>query len=187
MEIVKPTPICPEDEAYIQYIDAHRKNLLTAFYRFAPQICLCLSLLGPSYKELRKRIGDHDASKYTVEEFEPYRQFFFPVEGQEKNKDRFLRGWRHHYTNNKHHWEYWLQNGSPAEMDKFSIAEMILDWIAMSIQFKNNPNVWYRQNKKRIVLHKRTQESVEKIMETLAKSKEYPFSIRPYRRTRQKK
>lgn len=187
MEINKPEPTCPEDEAYIQYIDAHRKNLLTAFYRFGQQICLCLSLIGPSYKQLRTHINNHDLSKYEAEEFNAYRQFFFPAKGTEKDKTLFLRGWKHHYANNKHHWEYWLHNGIPEPMDKLSIAEMILDWIAMSIHFKTNPNDWYRQNRNKIVLDKRTRESVEKILKFLTKSNGYPFSIRRYRRERVKK
>lgn len=186
MEINKPEPACPEDEAYIQYIDDHRKNVLVAFYRFAPWICLSLSMLNPFYKQLRSCVANHDLSKYEKEEFGYYRQFFFPEKEQIKDKLKFLRGWQHHYRNNKHHWEYWVDNNTAKEMDKTSVAEMILDWIAMSLHFKTNPMVWYKQNKNRMVLGKQTRKSVETIMENLSKTNLYPFSIR-YRNPRQDK
>lgn len=180
MDIQKPTPACPEDEAYLAYIDAHRKNVFTAFCRFGQQICLCLSLVGPAYKQLRACVSRHDLSKYENREFGQYRQFFFPADGEEKDKALFDRGWQHHYQNNRHHWEFWLENGKPKPMDKLAIAEMILDWVAMSIHFKTNPLIWYNQNKHKIVFEKRTRETVETVLQVLARTKQYPFSIRRY-------
>ena len=164
---IKPTPTCPEEEAYLAYIDEHRKNVYTAFMRFG------------------------DNSKYSGEEFEGYRQWFYPKEGEEKNKDVFDKAWKHHYEHNSHHWEYHLTNGKPKPMSKLNIAEMILDWIAMSIKFKNSPLEWYKENKDRINLEKRSRDQVESILVTLAATKLYPFYVKRNhkygRRPKQKK
>jgi len=187
MEINKPTPACKEDKDYIKYIDDHRKNVFIAFNRFGQQICLCLSLIGIPYKQLRNLVAVHDISKYEPAEFSSYRQFFYPEQGQEKDDDIFKKAWRHHYQHNRHHWQYWIENGIPKPMDKLAVAEMVLDWIAMSIQNKTNPVNWYKQNKNQIQIDKQTRESVEKILDSLAATREYPFSIHRYRPGQRKK
>lgn len=175
---IKPTPTCPEEEAYLAYIDEHRKNVYTAFMRFGSTLCLALSLVHGEYDVLRRFVSSHDNSKYSEEEFEGYRQWFYPKEGEEKDKDTFNKAWKHHYEHNPHHWEHHLANGKPKPMSKLNIAEMILDWIAMSIKFKNSPLEWYKKNKDRINLEKRTRDQVESILVTLAATKLYPFYVK---------
>ena len=188
--IDKPTPTCPEDKAYIKYIDEHRNYIYGAFRRHGQQICLCLSLIGgPFYHALRNRIFKHDISKYSAEEFDAYRNTFFPKENEEKDSDRFQKAWKHHYTVNDHHWEHWVNNGKVSEMDKVAIAEMILDWEAMSVRFKNSPIDWYQSRKDSIILGKRTRELVETVLTTMRMAQEYPYTIRKNnkRAPRQKK
>ena len=55
-------------------------------------------------------------------------------------------------NSNKHHPEYWVMRDEdgikPIDMPDIYIAEMILDWTAMGMNFKNsNPYIWF--NKKR--------------------------------------
>lgn len=178
MKIIKPTPTCPEDEAYIAYIDEHRKNVYTAFMRFGKMICLSLSLVQGEYDILRRRIYYHDASKYTDKEFAGYRQWFYPKEGEEKNKELFTEAWHHHYSTNSHHWEFYVENKEPRAMKKMDVAEMVLDWTAMSMKFKNNPIAWYNQNKSNIYIHRITRDQVEKTLSLLSISHLYPFQIR---------
>lgn len=188
MEINKPIPTCPEESAYLKYIDEHRNNVYGAFRKHGQRICLCLSLIGLSYHKLRGRISKHDLSKYGSEEFEPYRNTFFPKENEEKNAEAFSKAWKHHYSINDHHWQYWIENGKPKEMDRLAIAEMLLDWEAMSMHFKNSPIEWYRANKNDIILGKHTRELVEKTLTSLQLTQEYPYTIRRNnRRHRQKK
>ena len=63
-------------------------------------------------------------------------------------------------------------------MKKMDIAEMILDWTAMSMKFKNNPITWYNQNKSNICIHRITRDQVEKTLSLLSISHLYPFQIR---------
>jgi hypothetical protein len=63
-------------------------------------------------------------------------------------------------------------------MSKLNIAEMLLDWIAMSMKFKNNPADWYKENKDRIVLHKETRSQVELTLAILASQSVYPFKLK---------
>ena len=182
MKIVKPTPTCPEDEAYIAYIDEHRKNVYTAFIRFGHMICLAMSLVHGEYDMLRRYVYSHDASKYTEEEFFGYRQWFFPEKDKEANRDLFNKAWVHHYTVNPHHWEFHVKNGIPKEMSKLNTAEMLLDWIAMSIKFKNSPVTWYNEHKNNINIHKNTRNTVEAVLAILSAQKLYPFVIRKKKR-----
>jgi len=177
MEINKPAPTCPEDEAYLKYIDEHRNYIYGAFRRHGQRICLSLSLIGLSYHKLRNRIAYHDVSKYGPEEFQAYRKNFYPKKEEEGPSD-FGKAWKHHYTVNDHHWEHWVENGKPKEMDRIAIAEMLLDWEAMSLKFKNNPAEWYRTHKNTILLGKRTRELVEKTLASLQMTREFPYSVR---------
>ncbi len=178
MKIVKPEPACQEDKAYIAYIDEHRKNVNTAFISFGKIICLALSMVHGEYDVLRRYVKNHDASKYSEEEFSGYRQWFYPEKDKEKDSILFKKAWEHHYKNNPHHWEYFLENGTAKEMSKLNIAEMLLDWIAMSMKFKNNPADWYKENKDRIVLHKETRSQVELTLAILASQSVYPFKLK---------
>ena len=188
MKPIKPTPTCPEEEAYLKYIDEHRNYVYTAFLRFGKTICLALSLVQGEYDILRRYVSGHDNSKYGPDEFDGYRQFFYPKEGEEKNKDWFNKAWNHHYMINPHHWEYHLEKPDEArEMPKLNIAEMVLDWIAMSMKFKNSPVTWYNQNKDKIVLHKKTRNQVEQVLSALSTETQYPFRIRKNTRRRPKK
>jgi hypothetical protein len=187
MKIVKPTPSCPEEEAYLAYIDEHRKNVYQAFVKFGKSICLCLSMVNGEYNTLKRYVSSHDSSKYSEDEFQGYRQWFYPKENENKNKDLFLKAWTHHYKTNRHHWEYWLENNEPKEMSPICIAEMLLDWIAMSIKFKNSPLAWYNENKDRIIIHKHTRQQVERILSSLSKYPVYPFLIHKRRHNKHNK
>lgn len=178
MKIEKPTPTCPEDEAYIAYIDKHRNNVYTAFLRFGKALCLSLSLVNGEYDTLRFQIFKHDISKFGAEEFYGYRQNFFPKKEEEPDHKKFQKAWKHHYMNNPHHWNYYVEDGTAKAMNKLDIAEMLLDWIAMSMEFKNSPITWYNQNKQNINLEKNTRNLVEASLAILSTSRLYPFYIK---------
>ena len=72
-------------------------------------------------------IREHDDSKFSEEEFEPYAQHFY---GSKDNDFEFEQAWEHHWMNNEHHPEYW--NGN--DMPYIYILEMICDWGSFGIQ-----------------------------------------------------
>jgi hypothetical protein len=71
-------------------------------------------------------IAEHDESKFSEEEFEPYAQKWF---GDGKKTLEYDKAWEHHYMNNEHHPEYW----DGEDMPYIYILEMICDWGSFSI------------------------------------------------------
>ena len=75
-------------------------------------------------------IDEHDDSKFSEEEFEPYAQHFF---GNAKDSFEFNKAWKHHWTHNEHHPEFWLGE----DMPYIYILEMICDWGSFGIKKGN--------------------------------------------------
>ena len=75
-------------------------------------------------------IRDHDDSKFSEEEFEPYAQKWFNNSGKTLE---YEEAWKHHWMNNEHHPEYWLGE----DMPYIYILEMICDWGSFSMKSGN--------------------------------------------------
>ncbi len=71
-------------------------------------------------------IQEHDESKFSEEEFEPYAQKWY---GDGEKTLEYEEAWKHHWMNNEHHPEYWLGE----DMPYIYILEMICDWGSFSI------------------------------------------------------
>lgn len=154
------------EEKYNNYIDRHRKAVLHSFESLISipedeQVDFLLD--EDNIAILRAIIEKHDESKYSEEEFEPYRKHFDPVDDEESlNTEEYETAWIHHYTCNPHHWEYWcyldsdtgefvLKDDIDEDDYKFYEIERLCDWCAMSRQFGNRVSEWYEQNKHKIV------------------------------------
>jgi hypothetical protein len=72
-------------------------------------------------------INEHDESKFSEEEFEPYAQYFYK---DKKDNFQFEEAWKHHWMNNEHHPEYWLGE----DMPYIYILEMLCDWGSFSVE-----------------------------------------------------
>lgn len=72
-------------------------------------------------------IKEHDASKWSEEEFEPYAQRWF---GDKKKTLEYEEAWKHHWMHNEHHPEFWLGE----DMPYIYILEMICDWGSFSVE-----------------------------------------------------
>ena len=86
-------------------------------------------------------IKEHDDSKFSEEEFEPYAQKWF---GNKEKTLEYEEAWAHHWTNNEHHPEHWLGE----DMPKIYILEMLSDWGSFSIDkgdLKELINYYYSQ------------------------------------------
>ena len=75
-------------------------------------------------------IKEHDASKFSEEEFEPYAQKWFNNSGK---TPEYEEAWKHHWMNNEHHPEFWLGE----DMPYIYILEMLCDWGSFSIKSGN--------------------------------------------------
>lgn len=132
---------------YREYIEEHRQNVSNAYKKVSK--CPYLNLNPYQFIQLERNINMHDRSKYSEEEFEPYRMKFFPINDEEKKQAELLfdNAWIHHYRYNWHHWNYWREIGK--EMPKEYIAEMACDHIAMSMKFGGDAIHWYSGEKEK--------------------------------------
>ena len=86
-------------------------------------------------------ITEHDDSKFSEPEFEAYAQHFY---GDKNNDLEFDEAWKHHWTHNEHHPEFWLGE----DMPYIYILEMLCDWGSFSIasgDMKELSNYYYDQ------------------------------------------
>lgn len=126
------------------------------------------------YDNLITRIENHDASKYSKEEYNAYRKYFFPTKKERKEESReieFQKAWKHHWENNDHHWQYREVNPTTelTEDRVAAIIENICDWLAMGYTFKDRPYQYYNSHKKQIFLSDIERDFLEKIIYALDK------------------
>ncbi len=98
---------------------------------------------------INENIKHHDESKLSKEEFCQYRQYFYPVSNEDKDKKKFLSAWNNHLKLNPHHWQNWTVNhpGSIAYL-----IENICDWMAMGYEFGDTAKEYYENNRDTIKL-----------------------------------
>jgi hypothetical protein len=166
--------VSQEEENYYKYILEHTENVLRAYTDYGDQI---LKIMGnESLKEdLFNTVNAHDKSKFSGEEFDGYRKFFYPIKNENKDlaKDAMNVAWLHHMNTNKHHPEYWVLRDKDGNhsipMERLYIAEMILDWIAMGYKFKSNALKWFNKNEQyyKTIMTVSTFYTVKKVLTTL--------------------
>lgn len=174
---------------YLDYINEHIRNVNKAYgYLFLP--LLDIEIISDVLDErefknailnVQKYIVDHDATKFSDEEFEAYRANFYPTDYEKTLDDNyqmmvkqeFEEAWRHHYENNRHHTLYWLnkETNTINDMDLEGIIEMICDWEAMSIKFNSKTVDWYnnKADKEKSQMSIKTKQIVEEILFNILK------------------
>ena len=115
----------------------------------------------------------HDLSKYSFIEFFSGVKYFqgnrSPID-KEKEIKGYSLGWLHHKGRNKHHWEYWLDNG-PTGIKALKIPinyvlEMFCDRvIASKIYQKENYQddsalIYYKNGRDSILIHPNTDQLI---------------------------
>lgn len=135
-----------KENEYIAYIKEHVDNVHTAFLKYGINMCKRLFITPGT---LYVRVIKHDDSKYSEFEFDAYRQYFYPCSDEDPNEEIFNNGWKHHYTINDHHPEYWVDEvtGDINDMPVECIAEMLLDWESMSMKFGGNTYDYYMKER----------------------------------------
>ena len=154
---IYPT-ITQAESAYRAYVDEHIKNVKVAFNMFKDIIYNEIILKRSKspdkdilMQDVELKCDIHDNSKYGIEEFDQYRQHFYPSKEDDEGYDSELdyrTAWVHHYKNNPHHPEFWCCTFSNGEkkyirMTDTYIFEMICDWISVSITKKNSVYDWW--------------------------------------------
>ena len=115
-------------QEYLEYINDHKERVSqfsSWFQKECPDLFENIDI--DVFNDL---IAEHDESKYSEEEFEPYAQRWH---GDKKKTPEYERAWEHHWQNNEHHPEYWLGE----DMPYIYILEMICDWGSFSIASGN--------------------------------------------------
>jgi len=170
MDIVKyenPSgKMTPEELMYEKYIKDHIMKVSKSFDDRAYGLQKVLGLGQEDMSNLILRVQTHDVSKFDVAEFPAYRNYFYPAPGEVKDVVAFSKAWEHHYTTNDHHPEYW-DRGVLELMSPVALAEMILDWEAMSRNFGGNPRQYYMQTNKTIRLHPQTEIALKRALNVL--------------------
>ena len=126
----------------------------------------------------------HDLSKLSPCEFGPYSRQFFNSDGSRrsvrdktgaydpnKQNQDFKAAWLFHQRN-KHHWQAWISIGNrgnlvPLPMPRKYCVEMVADWCGagMAISGEPNPCGWYKKNRDDLLLHPRSRDEIETILE----------------------
>lgn len=143
---------------YRKYVDAHISNVIEAYGKYRDIINNYISERNSEdlshYQMNMIDIKNHDKSKYSDDELYPYAAKFYTSKEDDISviRQNFDLAWKHHYTNNKHHPEYWVCRSKLTgeniitRMDNASFAEMLYDWIAMSMNFKQRLYDWWFNN-----------------------------------------
>ena len=126
-------------EEYKNYIEEHKARVK----QYAEWLKENLSELFDNIdlELFNDMITEHDDSKYEEPEFEAYAQKFY---GDKKDSLEFEEAWKHHWTHNEHHPEFWLGE----DMPYIYILEMLCDWGSFSIasgDMKELSNYYYDQ------------------------------------------
>jgi len=132
---------------YLKYILEHKKNIFKTCWK----------------RKLYLHALTHDLSKFSPKEFIPYARYFFI--SKEEFKQEFDKAWEHHYKNNPHHWNYWLdENGIPQRIDGKYLNQMIADWEAMGLKFGDTAQAYYLNNYRKIKLDRDTRMELEMML-----------------------
>ncbi len=131
---------------------------------------------------------NHDESKYSVEEYDAYDQYFYGGNRSYKVVQDFNYAWLHHIHINPHHWQHWVlinndpgedENGTPHEYP-FSnfvalmiplpyIFEMIADWWSFSWKTGNLFEIfnWYAEHRNYQYIHPESRKIIEAILKKI--------------------
>lgn len=153
---------------YRKYISDHIDNVNQAWNNMKNKD-ECIAILrseGIYNLSVQSFIDNHDLSKFSDEEFEPYRRSYFSIDEKEKEdaKVDLEIAWRHHYDNNQHHWDYWHLRNMVNDMPLVLVVEMACDHIAMSMKFGGTALQWFKDNEKDIHLGDRQKEFYLKLL-----------------------
>lgn len=162
----------PRKGEYEDYITTHISNVQRAWRE-------CLRDKAPEdiRHSVDNLIDNHDASKFSDEEWNAYLNYFYPVEGADNDKEAidkaFDYAWNHHQKVNPHHWQYWVlvkDEGSLVALDMplKHILCMLADWHSFYyVNPERSTQQWYLENGPKMTLSPQTRQVVEEYLEYL--------------------
>lgn len=161
---------------YDEYLTQHKSNVKKGYDWIRENLPY---LIGDSIEfggtvDYEHQIGfAHDASKSETDEYGAYDAYFYGGNRSYAVVQAFNKAWLFHIHRNPHHWQHWvLMHDEPDEpeeciaMPHNYIIEMICDWWAFSWQKGDLTEIfkWWDDHKDYILLHKKSRDSVERIL-----------------------
>ena len=145
-------------DKYSEYLETHIANVQKAYEWLKEN-----TSVSKDYD-----FSNHDASKYSKEEFEGYAEYFYG-----SGRNNIYYEWLHHIHHNPHHWEYWVLPDDEERgyslylpMPEEYIVEMICDWMSFGIA-KNDPYElfdYWKVQQSRISIHPLSLKRVAEIL-----------------------
>jgi len=136
---------------YLDYIEEHYNNVQIA-WRLLQDNCKDMNFIYDDFiwDYISQMVKDHDLSKLSHDEFISYREKFKPVKDEKITGD-FIHACKHHQNTNNHHWQNWtMYDGGSPQSQPADCVLMVIDWIAMSLEFEDTARSYYNINKKNI-------------------------------------
>ena len=165
------TKFIENQNKYKDYLTKHISNVNKSF---AYLLDNGIVKLDPNLTIL---ITNHDKSKRTDEEWQPYVDYFYGDLKTPEIEKAFDVAWNYHQKRNPHHWQFWVllkDSGGiePLEMPYNFVVEMICDWWAFSWESGNLYEIfdWYGKNKEKQLLHENTRILVEELLGKIKQS-----------------
>ena len=161
---------------YDEYLREHISAVNRAALWMLDNLAIVEELSDDDVDSLLANVALHDRSKYGFVEYGPYDNYFYG----KKDEDAFNVAWLHHIHNNAHHWQHWLLMNDDGkyrdpgkvvalEMPKIYALEMVADWWSFSWRSDDLGKIfdWYEEHKDHIILHERTREYVEAVLDEM--------------------
>ena len=143
---------------YCDYVERHLQNVAASWERIQ-DACWSERFVWDDFyfHVIDALVKEHDLSKFSTEEFIQYQRNFYPVDGDKSEADReaFRVAWAHHEASNPHHWQNWTRDvpWKPWEQECHCVT-MVIDWMAMGIEFGDTAESYYEANRDKIHIPK---------------------------------
>lgn len=167
--------IANKTQEYLNYIKEHYDNVQIA-WKMVKEKCKHREFIYDKIQldVLNNEIKMHDYSKFSHEEFIPYRNKFYNpyISIDDSIIDmEFEIAWKSHIQSNDHHWEKWTTTEyTYPNMKSLHCVHMVIDWIAMGMKFNNTAEKYYLKNKNKIIIPKWAEQLVLGICDDIYKS-----------------
>ncbi len=140
---------------YLDYLETHYNNVQKAWvlinekckdkgFRFISDDLV--------WHTIDTEVKQHDCSKLSAEEFTQYRQYLFPCDDEERNKDLFRQAWENHKKENEHHWQHWTTKYKDSPYADAFLVMNVVDWVAMGFEKGDTAKEYYEANSAKIEL-----------------------------------
>lgn len=161
-----------KDEQYRAYLLNHISGLKYAFKWLEKNIPDVYVNDGIDYSSIiYLNVKDHDYSKYTADEYVPYREYFYG-DRTDRVKSDFDYAWLNHIHNNPHHWQYWVLYEDDGDAKALEIPfeyliEMFLDHWSFSWNKGNLFEIldWYNNHKDKMILNDKSRKQYEELLD----------------------